>query len=53
MTGMYASLINTENAFVGGNTFTGVYNYALCIDIDMTSTSHFLGGGYILLNAPS
>jgi len=53
MTGMYASAINTENTFVGGNTFTGVYNYALCIDIDMTSTSHFLGGGYVLLNAPS
>jgi hypothetical protein len=53
MTGMYASAINTENAFVGGNTFTGVYNYALCIDISMTSTSHFLGGGYILLTAPS
>ena len=53
MTGMYASAINTENTFVGGNTFTGVYNYALCIDIDMTSTSHFLGGGYILLTAPS
>lgn len=53
MTGMYASAINTENAFVGGNTFTGVYNYALVIDISMTSTTHFLGGGYILLNAPS
>jgi len=53
MTGMYASAINTENAFVGGNTVTGVYNYALCIDISMTSTSHFLGGGYILLTAPS
>ena len=53
MTGMYASAINTENAFVGGNTFTGVYNYALVIDISMTATTHFLGGGYILLNAPS
>tara|TARA_R100001129_G_scaffold45036_1_gene30841 strand:- start:961 stop:2310 length:1350 start_codon:yes stop_codon:yes gene_type:complete len=45
--------INTENAFSGAQTFTGVYNYEILIDIHMTSTSHFIGGGYILLNAPS
>jgi hypothetical protein len=45
--------INTENTFYGGATFTGVYNQSLLIDINMSSTSHYLGGGYILLNAPS
>ena len=45
--------INTANTFYGGATFTGVYDKSLLIDINMTSTSHYLGGGYILLNAPS
>ena len=44
---------NTANTFYGGATFTGVYDKSLLIDINMTSTSHYLGGGYILLNAPS
>lgn len=51
--GMMGDSINTNNTFSGGQTFTGVYNYALLIDIHMSSTSHFIGGGYILLNAPS
>ena len=45
--------INTDNTFSGGQTFTGVYNYELLIDIHMTSTAHFIGGGYIRLNAPT
>ena len=45
--------INTENTFYGGTTFTGVYNQSLLFDINMSSVSHYLGGGYILLNAPS
>ena len=45
--------INTDNTFYGGSTFTGVYNKSLLIDVNMSSTSHYLGGGYILLNAPS
>lgn len=51
--GMMGDSINTNNTFSGGQTFTGVYNYALLIDIHMSSTSHFISGGYILLNAPS
>jgi len=51
--GMMGDAINTDNTFSGAQTFTGVYNYALLIDIHMSSTSHFIGGGYILLNAPS
>ena len=53
LSGMMGDSINTENTFSGAQTFTGVYNYALLIDIHMSSTSHFIGGGYILLNAPS
>ena len=43
---------NTDNTFYGGATFTGVYNQSLLFDINMSSTSHYLGGGYILLNEP-
>ena len=41
-----------ENTFYGGATFTGVYNKSLLFDINMSSVSHYLGGGYILLNEP-
>lgn len=53
LSGMMGDSINTDNTFSGAQTFTGVYNYALLIDIHMSSTSHFISGGYILLNAPS
>ena len=52
MTGMYASAINTENDFVGGNTFTGTYDEALCIVIGMNSTTIWFSGGYVILDAP-
>ena len=45
--------INTENAFSGGATVVGVAGTALFLDINITSTSQFIGGGYVLLNAPS
>ncbi len=45
--------INTENTFYGGVTVTGVYNEALLIDVNLASTTHYVGGGYILLTAPS
>ena len=45
--------INNENTFYGGATFTGVYNKSLLFDFNMSSVSHYLGGGYILLTAPS
>ena len=53
LSGMMGDSINSDNTFSGAQTFTGVYNYALLIDIHMSSTSHFISGGYILLNAPS
>ena len=52
MTGMYASAIKTENDFVGGNTFTGTYDEALCIVIGMNSTTIWFSGGYVILDAP-
>ena len=45
--------INTENAFSGGETVVGAAGTALFLDINITSTSQFIGGGYVLLNAPS
>ena len=45
--------INTENAFSGGETVVGAAGQALFLDINITSTSQFIGGGYVLLNAPS
>ena len=51
--GMMGDSINVDNTFSGAQTFTGVFNYSLLIDIHMSSSSHFIGGGYILLNAPS
>ena len=44
--------INTENAFSGGETVVGVAGTALFLDINITSTSQFIGGGYVMLTAP-
>ena len=52
MTGMYLSAINTENDFVGGNTYVGVWDKALCIVIGMNSTAIWFSGGYVILEAP-
>ena len=45
--------INVENTFSWGETITGVSNEALFLDINITTTSQFIGGGYVLLTAPS
>ena len=44
--------INAENTFSGGATVEGVAGTALFLDINITSTSQFIGGGYVMLTAP-
>lgn len=44
--------IDTENTFYGGTEFEGVADMALLIDINLTSVSQFVGGGYIKLLPP-
>ena len=44
--------INTSNAFYGSAVVASSAVESLMIDINMTSLTHYIGGGYIILTAP-